>query len=193
MHSTHFFAIFHFALSHLQNLQKLLYWKFLRQFFLFCSGCGSDASFHFSVCTNTVYCQCTHNLILRSVIFYKRQKIQWVAHNRWWPTAGYITLPRRTRRTCSAACQCSTTCLKTVQDLLGNAEIGSLTPPAVLSSRCSFQLLFVSIDGIRHGSLAFPLLCRSQRIDRFVDSLKRQIIFSWWYPTIATKMRKSSV
>ena len=92
MHNTHLFAIFHFALSHSQNLQKLLYWKFLRQFFLFCCSCGSDASFHFSVCVNTVYCQCTHYLILRSVIFYKRQKIQGVAHNRWWPTAGYITL-----------------------------------------------------------------------------------------------------
>ena len=92
MHNTHLFAIFHFALSHSQNLQKLLYWKFLRQFFLFCCSCGSDASFHISVCTNTVYSQCTHNLILRSVIFYKLQKIQGVAHNRWWPTAGYITL-----------------------------------------------------------------------------------------------------
>ena len=32
------------------------------------------------------------------------------------------------------------------------------TPPAVLSRYCSFRLPFVSIDGTRPGSSAFPLL-----------------------------------
>ena len=45
---------------------------------------------------------------------------------------------------------------KTGQDILGNAEMGGLTPPAILSRRCSFQLTFVSFDGTRPGSSAFP-------------------------------------
>ena len=34
------------------------------------------------------------------------------------------------------------------------------------------------------GSLAFPLLWRSQKMDRFVDRLKRRIVISRWNPTI---------
>ena len=37
--------------------------------------------------------------------------------------------------------------------LLGNTEIRGLTPPTVLSRRCSFRLPFVSIDGTWPGSL----------------------------------------
>ena len=79
---------------------------------------------------------------------------------------------------------------KTGQDILGNAEMVGLTPPAVLSRRCSFRLPFVSIDGTLHGSPAFPLLWRSQKMDRFVDRLKRRIVFSKWYPTIARDEKK---
>ena len=75
-------------------------------------------------------------------------------------------------------------------NIIGNAEMGGFTPPAVLSGRCSFRLLFVSIDGTRPGSSVFPLLWRSQKMDRFVDRLKRRIVFSRWYPTISRKMEK---
>ena len=56
---------------------------------------------------------------------------------------------------------------------LENTEIGGLTLLAVLSRRCSFRLPFVSISGTRLCSSAFPLLWRSQKMDRFVDCLKR--------------------
>ena len=42
------------------------------------------------------------------------------------------------------------------------------------------------------GSSAFPLLWRSQKMDRFVVRLKIHIVFSRWYRTIARKMEKSS-
>ena len=74
------------------------------------------------------------------------------------------------------------------QDILGNAEMGGLSPPAVLSRRCSFWLPFVSMDGTRPGSSAFPLLWRSQKMDRFMDCLKRRIVFPRCYPTIARKI-----
>ena len=68
-----------------------------------------------------------------------------------------------------AACQRSVECCKTGENLLGNAEMGGLTPPAVLSGRCSFRLLFVSMYGTRPGSSAFPLLWRSQKLDWFTS------------------------
>ena len=92
------------------------------------------------------------------------------------------TVSRETRQSYPPAWQCSTTCHKTFKDILGNAEMESLTPPVVLSKRCSFRLPFVSIDGTRSGSSAFPLLWRSRKMDRFVDRLKRLIVFSKWYP-----------
>ena len=54
------------------------------------------------------------------------------------------------------------------------------------------RLPFVSIDGTRPDSSAFRLLWRSQKMDRFVDRLKRRIVFSRWYLTIARMMEKSS-
>ena len=78
------------------------------------------------------------------------------------------------------------------QDTLGNVEIGGLTPPTVVSKRCPFRIPFVLINGIRPGLLAFPLLWRSLKIDRFADRLKRHIVFSRWYRTIGRKMKKSS-
>ena len=100
------------------------------------------------------------------------------------------TVPRETRQSYSPAWQCSATCRNTDQDILGNAEMGGLTPPAVLSRRCSFRLPFVSINRTRPGSSAFPLSWRSQKMDWFVNRLKRRIVFSRWYPTIARKMEK---
>ena len=91
-----------------------------------------------------------------------------------------------------AACQRSVQCCKTGNNLLGNAEMGGLTPPTVLSKRCCLRQRFVAIDGTRPGSSAFPLLWRDQKMDRFVDRLKRPIVFSRWYPTNARKMEKSS-
>ena len=67
---------------------------------------------------------------------------------------------------------------------------GRFTPPAILSRRYSFRLPFVLIDGTRLGSSAFPLLWRSQKMDRFVDRLKRRIIFSRWNSKIACEMEK---
>ena len=93
-----------------------------------------------------------------------------------------VTVPRETR-------QCSTTCCKTGQDILGNDELAGLTPPAVLSRRCSFRLPLVSTDGTGPGPSAFPLL-GSQKMDRFLDRRERRIVFSRWYPTIARKEEK---
>ena len=75
---------------------------------------------------------------------------------------------------------------------LVKAEMGGLSPHAVLSRRCSFRLLFVLIDVTQSGSSAFPLLWRSQKVDRFIDRLKRRIVFSRWYLTNTKKMGKSS-
>ena len=49
------------------------------------------------------------------------------------------TVPRETRQSYPTECQCSAKCRKTGQKILGNAEIGGLTPPAVRSRFCSFQ------------------------------------------------------
>ena len=80
--------------------------------------------------------------------------------------------------------------LEGISSVLGNSEMGGLTPPAVLSRRSSFRLPFVSIDETRPGSSVFPFLWRSQKMDRFVDRLKKRIVFSRWYLTIARKMKK---
>ena len=66
-----------------------------------------------------------------------------------------------------------------------------LTQPAVLSRNYSYRLPFVSIDGTRLGSSAFPISWRSQKIDQFMDRLKRRIIFSRWNSKIAWKTGKS--
>ena len=103
-----------------------------------------------------------------------------------------VTVPRETRQGYSPTWQCSATCRKTGQDILENAVMEGPTLPAVLSRRCSFRVPFVSIEGTWPGSSAFPLLRRSKKMDRFVDGLKRCIVFPKWYPTIAGKMEKSS-
>ena len=86
-----------------------------------------------------------------------------------------------------AACQQSVQCCKVGENLLGYAEMGGLTSPAVLSRCFPFRLPFVLIDGIRPDSSAFPLFWRSQKMDRFMDPLKRCIVFSSWHPTIVRK------
>ena len=88
------------------------------------------------------------------------------------------------------AWQCSATYRKTGQDILGNAEMGCLISPAVLSRGCPIQILLVSTESTRSGSSVFPLLWSSQKMDWFVDRLKRRIVFSRWYPTISRKMKK---
>ena len=100
------------------------------------------------------------------------------------------TISRETRQSYPQAWQCSATCCKTGQDILGNAEMVGHTPPAALSRCCSFRLPFVSIDGKRPAVSAVPLLWRSQKIGRFMDRLKRRIVFSRWYPKIVRKMEK---
>ena len=72
--------------------------------------------------------------------------------------------------------------------VLGNAGMGGITRPDVLSRHFSFWVPFVLINGTRPGSSAFPLLWRSQKMDRFGDRLKRRIVFSGWYPSIAKTM-----
>ena len=52
-----------------------------------------------------------------------------------------VTVPRETRQSYPPTWQCSAMCRKSSQDILGNAEMGGLTPPAVLSRPCSFRLL----------------------------------------------------
>ena len=82
------------------------------------------------------------------------------------------TVPTETRQSYPPAWQCSATCRKTGQDMLGNAGMEGLTPPVVLSRRCSFRLPFVSIDGIQPGSSQFPFSWNSQNMDRFVIASK---------------------
>ena len=65
-------------------------------------------------------------------------------------------------------------------------------PTAVLSRRCSFRLPFVTTDGTRPDTSEFPLLWKSQIMDRFVDRFERRIVFLRWYPKISSKMKKSS-
>ena len=57
-----------------------------------------------------------------------------------------------------AAYQRSVQCFKIGENQRENAEMGGLTPPAVLFRRYSFRLPYVSIDGTLLGSSAFPLL-----------------------------------
>ena len=99
-------------------------------------------------------------------------------------------VPRGTRQSYPLAWQCSATCSGTGQDILENAKMGGLTPPSVLPRRCSFRLPFVSINGIRPGSSEFPLLWKIHKIDRFINRLKRRVVFSRWYPTIAKKIER---
>ena len=73
------------------------------------------------------------------------------------------TVPRETQQSYPPSRQCSATCRKTGQGILGNAEMGGLTQLAVISRRCSFRLPFVSIDGTRPDSWAFRLFWRSQK------------------------------
>ena len=101
------------------------------------------------------------------------------------------TVPRDTRQSYPPVWQCSATCRKTGQEKLRNAEMAGIIPSTVLSKSCSFRLSFVSIVGTRPGgSSTFPLLWRSKKMDRFVDHLKRRIVFSRWYPKIARKIEK---
>ena len=58
------------------------------------------------------------------------------------------TVPRGTRQIYPPTWQRSATCHNTGQDILGNAEMGSLTLPTVLSRRCSFRLPFELIARI---------------------------------------------
>ena len=88
------------------------------------------------------------------------------------------TVPRETRQSYPPAWQSSATCHKTGQYLLGNIEMGNHTPPAVLSRRCSFPLLFVS--------------WKSQGMDLFMDRHEIHIVLSRCYLTIPKKMEKSS-
>ena len=90
----------------------------------------------------------------------------------------WVPYELKSRNANFAACQQSVQCCKIGENLLGSAEMGDITSPAILSRRYSFRLPFVSIDGTRLGSSAFPLLWRSQIMDRFVDCLKLRIIFS---------------
>ena len=80
-----------------------------------------------------------------------------------------------------------------VKTYLDNAEMGGLAPTAVLSRRCLFLLQFVPIHGTQSGASAFPFLWRSQKMDRYVDRLKRRIVFSRWYSTVARKRWKKVV
>ena len=82
---------------------------------------------------------------------------------------------RETRQSYPPAWQWSATCRKSGQDILGSAEIG-LTPPSIISRRCSFRLTFVSIYGKRPGSSAFPFLWRSQKIRQLPERWQKLVV-----------------
>ena len=65
-------------------------------------------------------------------------------------------------------------------------------PPAVFSRCCSLWLSLVSINGTRPGWPALPVLWRSKKLDRFVDSLKRWPVFSTRDSYATRKMGESS-
>ena len=81
---------------------------------------------------------------------------------------------------------------KVVKTLLGNVEKGNPTPPAVFSRHCSLWLSLVSINGTRPGWPALPVLWRSKKLDRFVDSFKRWPVFSMQDSYATRKMGESS-
>ena len=70
----------------------------------------------------------------------------------------WVSYELKSRNAVFEICQRSVQCCKIDENLLGNAEMGGPTPPAILSKRYFFQLPFVSLDGTRLGSSAFPLL-----------------------------------
>ena len=59
----------------------------------------------------------------------------------------WVLCELKSRNADFAACQRSVQCCKIGENLLGNAEMGGITQPAVLSRWYSFRLPFVSIDG----------------------------------------------
>ena len=79
------------------------------------------------------------------------------------------------------------------QDIFENAEMGGLTPPR----RTLDTLLHpttIYFDRWHTACLiSISTLMTSQKMDRFVGRLKRRIVFSRWYPTIARKIEKSIV
>ena len=151
--------------------------------------------FHSSVHCETCVCyswkHLVHSVLSILKLYFPLTRVSTVIHSdyRGLVVSVYKLKPRNVD---FAACQWSVQCSKPGENLLGNAKIGGLTPPALLSRSCFFRLSFVSIDGTRPGSSAFPLLWRSQKMDRFVDRLKRRIIFSRWYSKIVRKIKKSN-
>ena len=67
----------------------------------------------------------------------------------------WVRYELKSRNADFAVCQRSVQCYKIGENLLGNAEMGGLTPTAVLSRCYSSRLLFLSIDGTRLGSSVF--------------------------------------
>ena len=69
---------------------------------------------------------------------------------------------------------------------------GKSYPTHPFSRRCSLWLSLVSINGTRPGWPALPVLRRSKKLDRFVDSLKRWPVFSTRNSYATRKMEESS-
>ena len=98
--------------------------------------------------------------------------------------------PRKAWQNYSSAWQRSATCCFGGQNILGRAELASLTPPAVFTRHCSFRLPLVSGDDSWPGWAALHFLWGMQKMGEFLDRLKRPRVLRTWNPYVARKMGK---
>ena len=89
------------------------------------------------------------------------------------------------------AWQRSTTCCQGSENIPGNFEMGHPTPPAVLSWHRPFWFLLIPIDDAWSGQTPLSFFRRGQKLDRFVDRVKRRTIFPTRNLEAARKMGKS--
>lgn len=101
-----------------------------------------------------------------------RYKTQLMCLSQHWKTNSCNTTRGMIKWFCSMTLLDPT--LQTGQDVTGEVEKGSATPPTILFRRCSLGLSPVSIHGTWHGWSALSIVWRSRALDRFVDRLK------WW-------------
>ena len=75
-------------------------------------------------------------------------------------------------------------------NILGRAELGSLTPPAVFTRHCFFPLPLVSGDDSWTGWAELHFLWGMQTIGKFLYRLKRPRVLRTWNPYVARRMGK---
>lgn len=92
------------------------------------------------------------------------------------PKAKRAVIRAETRQGDFVTRQCSSTCYKTCENLLGSAKMESIAAPVVFTEHSPFRLSLISFDGTWLGCAALPFLYRYQKMGLFLDSLKRRRI-----------------